>query len=374
MYIDFTMRSVQLKEKICLRTLAIGSLPHDNAQDAMDLVFDKLPDFPVWPQLSAVSPNEDMIIQFTENIPGAVYDEEDQRWYLDPEKEDFYEKLEEFFLDYESIVSEGQLELLDKYAVTTEFSSTLPIFMKKIEETKPLALKGQITGPFTWGTSLVDREKKCAFYDDTLKEVVVKGLTLKALWQVVQFKKLSPDSVPVIFLDEPTMSQFGTSAFITVSRDDITESISEISSILKEHGAMVGIHCCGKTDWSLIVDSNVDMINFDAFFFAESLSLYSEQVEEFIKNGGMIAWGIVPTLDEDALKAATVDSLMEVFESAKNMMVNKGIDEELLLKSTLITPTCGMGGLSVELAQKAMDLTAQLEKKLMDKYSLQVSK
>ena len=66
----------------------------------------------------------------------------------------------------------------------------LPLFFERIKESKPVAIKGQITGPFTYGTSLVDREKRCAYYDDTLKEIMIKGLTLKALWQVKMFKEI----------------------------------------------------------------------------------------------------------------------------------------------------------------------------------------
>ena len=152
-----------MKEKLSLCTTAIGSLPHDNPDKALDLIFDKLPNFPVWPQLSKVSPQEDMIIQYTENIPGIIYDEADNRWYFDVEKEDFYEKLEELFLDYESIVTEGNLESLDKYAISKDFSSTIPLYLEKIAQTKPLALKGQITGPFTWVQVLLIEIKNVLF-------------------------------------------------------------------------------------------------------------------------------------------------------------------------------------------------------------------
>ena len=357
-----------MKKPLTLLATAIGSLPYDNPKSALDLIFDKFPDFPVWPQLSNVNPKEDMIIQFTQNIPGAVFDEADNRWYLDSESDTFYEELEEFYLDYESIVNDDELDLLDKYGISGEFSSTIPLYLDRIAKSRPVALKGQITGPFTWGTTLVDRNKKCAFYDETLKEIIIKGLTLKALWQVHQFKKHSPESIPVIFIDEPSMSQYGTSAFITVTREDITGSIAEISTILHQHGALTGIHCCGKTDWSLITESNVDIINFDGFFFGESLALYAKEINDFLNNGGYIAWGIVPTLDEDSLRSSTPESLEEKFESAKSHLINKGVSEELIINSSMLTPSCGAGGLSVELAEMAMEYTKELERKLRKKY------
>ena len=57
------------------------------------------------------------------------------------------------------------------------------------------------------------------------------------------------------------------------------EVLSEIARVLKENGAIVGIHCCGKTDWSIITESNVDILNFDALYYAESLALYSKDIE-----------------------------------------------------------------------------------------------
>ena len=53
----------------------IGSLPHINVNDALDLIFKTIPDAPVCPQLSKVSPNEDMLIQYTENFAGIKIDE-----------------------------------------------------------------------------------------------------------------------------------------------------------------------------------------------------------------------------------------------------------------------------------------------------------
>lgn len=357
-----------MKDKISLLATAVGSLPYNNPQDAINLVFSTMNEFPDWPTLSNVNGNEAMLPQFTQGIPGIVFDKGDNRWYMDQNEETFYEQLEEFYMDYESIINEKNYDALEKYAITGEYSSALPLFFEKIKEIKPVAVKGQVTGPFTWGTSLVDREKKCAFYDDTLREIIVKGLTLKALWQVVKFKEYSPDSIPVMFLDEPTISQYGTSAFITITKEDITSAISEISNILRDHGALVGIHCCGKTDWSLITSSDVDIINFDALYFAESLSLYSKEINEFLKKGGYIAWGMVPTLDEDALKSADVEFLTNKFQEAVSYLTNKGIDEKLILDSCFITPTCGAGSLSVELAEKALHLNHDLSKSLREKY------
>jgi len=301
-----------------------------------------------------------MLSQYNENIPGIAFDEKDNRWYMDQESETFFEKLEEFFLDYESIVNDKEFDLLKKYAISEEYCSSMPFFLKKLGATKPKFVKGQITGPFTFGTSLVDREKKCIFYDETLREIAIKGLTLKALWLIKKFKEASPESTPIIFMDEPTISQYGASAFITVKKETITGVFSEITSVLRENGALVGVHCCGKTDWSLITESEIDILNFDGFYFGESLGLFSSEIENFLKKGGKIAWGIVPTLDVDALEASTVESLAMKFEEAASFLINKGIDRKLISENAFITTSCGAGSLSPEHAEKALRLTSEL--------------
>ena len=361
------MKGSKLKESLTLRATAVGSLPHDNKDKALELIWKEFSDFPFLPQLAACNKNDDMILQFIESIPGCSFNEKKKKWVFDTHGDKFYEDLETFFIDYESILS-GDLELLEKYAITSEFSVAKDDFFAKITETKPPFIKTQVTGPFTWGTMLVDAEGKCAFYDDTLREIIVRALAMKALWQIKKIKELSPNSTPVIFLDEPSMSQYGTSAFITVKREDIVEAIKQIAQVLQENDALVGVHCCGKTDWSMIIDSGVDIINFDGFYFGESLALYAKQVEKFIKNKGYIAWGIVPTLDTDALENSTLESLLEIFEDSKKHLLKKKLDEKLLIEQSFITPSCGAGSVSIPLAEKAMKLTSQLAKALKEKY------
>ena len=355
------------QKNLTMNATAVGSLPHDNKDKALELVFDTFSDFPFWPQLSNCNKNDDMILQFVESIPGVSFSEEKKKWIFDAHGDKFYEDLENFFIDYESIIA-GDEELLEKYAITKEFSVAKDDFFEKIKKTTPSFVKAQVTGPFTGGTMLVDTEGKCAFYDDTLREIIVRALAMKALWQIKKFKELSPESTPVIFLDEPSMSQYGTSAFITVKREDIIEAINQIATVLQEKGALVGVHCCGKTDWSMIIDSGVDIINFDGYYFGESLALYAKQVQEFLKKGGYIAWGIVPTLDKDALETSTLESLLEIFENSKQHLINKKTDEKLLLRQSFITPSCGAGSLSVPDAEKAMKLCAQIAVTLKEKY------
>lgn len=356
--------------KLSLEATAIGSLPYDNAKEATDSIWETFKDIPFWPQLSRVNNLEDMIIQYSQNIPGMYINIEEQIFGFNPESEEFYTQLEEFYLDYDEIVVEKNFDKLEKYAITSPYTSSIELFCKNIEINKPKYVKGHITGPFTWGTSICDQESKCLFYDDTYRDIIIKALTLKALWQIKKFKKAYPETIPIIFIDEPTMSQFGTSAFITVQENDIIDSLKQIRLVIEENGGLTGVHCCGKADWEMILKSGINILNFDAYSFSKSLTVYSKKINDFLKSGGYIAWGIVPTLDTEALIKANTNSLLEKLEAGINGLAAKGIEKDLILKQSLITPSCGAGCLNIELARKAMELTNNISTELKAKYEV----
>lgn len=355
------------KNDLKLCALAIGSLPHTSVNEAMQIVAENF-EIPFWPQLAKINKNEDMIYQFLEGMPGVCVDEKQGKIYMENESDIFFEQLEDLFVDYDEVVSSRCYDSLEKYSITDENSLTFNRFLLLLKERKPKYAKGQVTGPFTLSTSLTDESGKCAFYDETLREVIVKTLSLKAIWQILRIKEASPDTIPIIFIDEPSVSQLGTSAFITISKEEVVNILKEISDLIKEFGGLSAIHCCGKCDWSLPIDSKVSIINLDGYFFAQNLSLFADEIDVFLKDDGIVAWGIVPTLDSEALEGSDISTMMSKFEDAIGYLKNKGVSEELLLNQSMVTPSCGAGSLSVELAQKAMALTNELSFRLKEKH------
>ena len=344
--------------------LAIGSLPNTNVDEAMSIVKTYYYDLPFCPQLPKLSKKEDMILQYLDKMAGVVFDEENGKLFLDSDIPEFSDDLENLFLTYEEVLSDIHSELLDDYGLTPEYSKTFDSFIKLISELKPKYAKAQITGPFTLATALTDKEGRCVYYDETLREVVVKTLALKALWQIKEIKKTSENTIPIIFIDEPTLSQLGTSAYVTIPPKEIIEIIKEISDLIKQNGGLSAIHCCGKCDWSIPMKVGMNIINFDAFSYAENMSLFIDDLKVFLQNNGKIAWGVVPTLDKEALKNTNINEIEQKFEFAKNLLINKGIDKNLVDENALISPSCGCGSLSVELAEKAIKLTKELSNKL----------
>ncbi|MBW1803461.1 MAG: hypothetical protein JRJ85_22365, partial [Deltaproteobacteria bacterium] len=213
----------------------------------------------------------------------------------------------------------------------------------------------------------LDQDDRCAYYDDQLRDVVVKSVVLKALWQVIRLSKFG---LPVmIFLDEPSLLGFGKQTFITISRDDVIKDINEVVAAIHGRGALAGVHCEENTDWSLLMETDLDVLDFDAYDHMQGITLYPAELETFFDRGGCLGWGIVPTLDRDAAASETVPSLTARFEDGMASLVGKGFDRDRLLQRALITPSCGAGGvLTVPLAERILDILCELSITLRRRY------
>lgn len=348
------------KDSLSLLCTAIGSLPHQNIDEAMSLVKENFKEIPFWPQLPKMNKNENMMLQFLENMPSVKFENNDDKPIFDNEDEKFPFELEQLFADWEDIIQNKDMKVLDKYAVSENYSSTFKCFLNYIKDSKPKYAKGQIIGPFTLSTTINDESGKIAYYDITLREVITKVLSLKALWQIEQIKKVSPNTIPIIFLDEPSLSQLRTSAYVSISPDEPVEMIKEISDLIKEDGGISAVHCCGRCDWGNLIKTNCDIINFDAYNHSEHFLLFSEQIIAYLKKGGKIAWGLIPTLNKDVLETETTENLKNKFESIITGLSDFGLDKSFIKQNSLITPACGAAALESSLANKAMKLTREL--------------
>ncbi len=328
----------------------IGSLPHTSAQEASAVIRACFQELPGWPQLPRRSYLENMYVQFSVGFPGLVL--EADRVYVDRTR-DLSAELEQLYLAY----LENDLE---RYALGSSYASALAEWSQG-EFAGCRAIKGQVTGPVSWGMTVVDQDRRPVLYDEVLADAVAKHLRLKAEWQERHLRRLHPTTI--MFLDEPYMSSFG-SAYVALTREQVVALMEEVFGGLE---GLKGIHCCGNTDWSVVLSTSLDILSFDTYEYAESLSLYAEEVEGFLRRGGIIAWGIVPR-EADSLAAETPETLVDRLLKAMNLLVGKGISLDHLLEAALISPCCGLGSLSVEDAERALKLTATVSEEMRRRY------
>ncbi|MBN1904989.1 MAG: methionine synthase [Deltaproteobacteria bacterium] len=337
------------------KTTGIGSVPWIDTDSACARILKRLPDMPFWPQLVNRNPLEYMIAQFTEGLPlidinkmtGAVTLSSDKR-----EK-----PLSQFYNHYHA-------DDLEYFSIGPDYARGL-YSMIKFEKENPGTeeyVKGHITGPITFAASIKDKDGRSALLYPDLLEAYAEGLAIKALWQVRALEKTGKRSI--IFIDEPSLSCFG-SELLPIGRHEVTGILKEIIDYLRQRSeAIIGIHCCGNTDWSMIMDSGVDIINFDAFLFQESLFLYPDHLKHFISKGGAIAWGIVPT--GDSAGNADIDELYERLVSGLNRLIDLGLTKELVYAASILTPACGMGMMTEKATEDVLDLLSSLSKRMRE--------
>jgi methionine synthase II (cobalamin-independent) len=338
-------------EFYCLATI-IGSMPQNEAGAACRQVLHYLKDIPAWPQLTRRSFLENMYVQYSQGFPGVVV--QDEKIYVD-RAQDIEQPLERLYSAY----LENDMY---KFPVTPDHAAGLYEFLK-YGELPVRAVKGQVVGPVTWGMTVTDNDRRSIAYDEVLADACAKLLKLKASWMEKELQKISKNVI--IFVDEPYLSSFGSS-FFALSRDKVVSLLEEVLSGI---GGLRGVHCCGNTDWSLLLGLRIDILSFDAYGFAESLTLYPQEVKTFISHGGVVAWGIVPN-EEAVLAKESVASLQDRLEDAIAPFTRKGIDIPFrqLIAQGLLTPSCGLDRLSADAAGQALELLSQLSEKVRSKY------
>jgi len=333
----------------CLPTM-IGSMPHTDPAKACSQATRYLKDIPAWPQLPQRSYLENMYVQYSEGFPGVVV--EDDRIYVD-RSQNLDKPLEQLYSAY--------LENdFNKYPISQDYAAGLHAFLR-LENLSPLAVKGQVTGPFSWGLTITDKDKQSIIYDDVLSDAAARLLRLKASWQEKVLSKISKNTI--IFVDEPYMVSFG-SAFVSISRKKVISLLEEVFGGI---GGLKGVHCCGNTDWSVLLDTSIDILNYDTYNYAESLSLYPAEVKKLLDRGGAIAWGIVPN-EADSLAKETVASLKDRLEEAIAPFTRNGIRFRQLISQGLLTPSCTLTPLSEEASGQALELLAELSAAIRKRY------
>jgi methionine synthase II (cobalamin-independent) len=323
----------------------IGSVPHIDSEKIVEFIFKNFSsDIPFWPQLVNLSFKENMYAQFSEGLPNIKISEKEQKIYF------FTKDGIDSSLFYENI------ENLEYFKISQNYAEGFYKFLKYLEEKKLefKFLKGQITGPITFGLKITDEYGKSSCYNEELREIIKIHLARKSKWQIEKMNKYCEKVI--LFIDEPYLSSVG-SAFVQIERESIVENLNYLINEIKNSGAISGIHCCADTDWTILFETEVDIVSFDAYNYFEDFYIYSQHIKNFLKRGGILAFGIVPAsnkiLEED------INSLKEKLEKEKNLLEKENVYFD---SQFIITPSCGVGSLQEEIAEKILLTTSLLLK------------
>lgn len=341
--------------------LLIGSLPLADHLEAQRLILECTPEIPLWPQLPTY-PEEGMLAQFLPGMPGLTTAA--GKTFIDIESARFEEELLGFYEEYLA-VSENARPLQDsRFALTPDTAKGFFAFMEllKTSGNHLTALKGQITGPVTFCTGVVDSRGRAIFYNEQVRDAAVKLIAMKAKWQVRAMSILGKPSI--VFLDEPGLAGFGSSAFISITKEDVLACFEEVIEAIHEEGGIAGIHVCDNTDWSLVLESSADVASFDAYKYFDLFILYPDLLRRFLAAGKILAWGIVPTLDAEDIDRETAETLTAGWKDKAGRVEALGIDPGVIRAQSLITPSCGTGSLDRAHAERVLSLTRKVADRL----------
>jgi len=327
-------------------TTGIGSLPHLAPEDACRLILDTF-DIPFWPQLPQISFREFMIPQYSEGMPLFKINPEKQIVWIEKDGSDEIERF------YESSTEDSKIAISEDYAIG------LHTFIKLIKNRRFPFIKGHTTGPLTFTLGLKDREGRPVFFDEELREISLMLLKAKTRWQI-DILKAHSESV-IIFLDEPIFSALGSSSYLGVNTEEVFRLLRESTDTIKADGGISGIHCCGNADWPVVLESGADIVNFDAFDYIDTISIYHRELRDFLEKGGFLAWGIVPTSGD--LSFVTPELLLDRFNKGVKQL-SRNIPENLILSNILLTPSCGTGSRTVGETIKIFQLLMRLKEDL----------
>lgn len=335
------------------QTTGIGSLPHHNIDSALAYSFKF--DIPFLPQIPIRNPWEYMVAGALEGLPGLQVEKEGLTFLnvgvWEGRMKSFNERLLHAFSHTANPYA------FESFEPSSATSSSWQPFLWELEERKKNVAKIQICGPITAQWALRLSDGKTVEHYPELGAQIFRIVLARAI--AMGRRLLKQKIKPILFLDEPGL--YGLLPTNPKHTLYLTE-LSLVIAALKKEGITVGLHCCSNSDWTKILPLGIDYLSIDTRLSLASLIEAGLALKTFLKNGGGLSLGVVPTnLNQESEETSKelVDALVKTL---------KGIDDAALLKTTLeksfLTPACGMALLSPEKTEEILTTLSFIKKSL----------
>ncbi|MBI3541692.1 MAG: hypothetical protein HY075_00235 [Deltaproteobacteria bacterium] len=318
-------------------TTMIGSVPHHNIDAALAFAFQV--DVPFLPQIPMRNPWEFMIAQALEGLPGLTA-EKDGAVQLDIDVwAGRSHALNERLLSAFSAMGARQ-DAFASFEPSAATSSSWQPFLWDLEEGGHRIAKIQIAGPLTaqWVLRLSDGSSIAKHGD--VSSQIYRLVLARAL---AMARRLQSGGIqPILFLDEPGLYGFMASD----PRHMLAlQELRIVVQALRKENVLVGLHCCSNTDWSAVLGLGLSFVSLDVELSLDSiLQQHADALEKFLRDGGRLSLGVVPTakqgdhatIDPGALFERLLDKLGKAPLSRDPKLVRE------TLRNALFTPACGL--------------------------------
>lgn len=334
------------------KTTAMGIMPHTDIDRAMALALSL--DIPFWPQLPNVSYYEDMYVQTSQNFPGIIVDIQEEKIRFDTAR--FDTDLPEYS---RRMAEEATFTLGGDYSV---------VFHRFLEQdlSRYPAIRGQVTGPVSFGFRVTDENSRPIIYNDGVRGLLFDFIQRKANTQYRQLTEKNPDAF--VWLDEPGLGW----VFSGLSGFNDIQTREEYHSFLSGIEGPRALHLCANVNLPYLLSLGVELLSFDAYQMELMPKGYAGAVADFLKAGGVICWGIVPT-DSENLRQHTPQTLTNLIVGYWEVVAaNTGLSVRQIAEQALIAPArcclknIGRVGAAGENACKVESLNSTTEEQLVE--------
>lgn len=334
-----------------LMTTAMAVMPHTDVDEALKLALSL--DIPFWPQLPLYNYYEDMYVQAAEHFPGII---------LDIEKETLRFSTDKFMAELEETLS--HFEEPEYFDVSPQYSAVYQRFLK-LDLKDRSAIRGQLEGPVSFGFFIKNENDRPILFDDMVRPFLYEFMSKRVNVQLARLKEKNPNAF--MFIDEPGL-QFLFSGMSGYSDVFAREDIDNLFNMIDRPR---GIHLCGNPDWDFLLSFDMDIVSIDLYTNAKVLPLYKKSIINFIERGGTIVWGIVPT-NIEPFKKESHESLINLLESTWQGLYDEGLDRDLLLSRSLLSPAtcCLINPDKQKTVNLAFTSLTQLSESLREKYKI----
>jgi hypothetical protein len=347
----------------------MGIMPHKDIEQALGLALSL--DIPFWPQLPKVSLYEDMYVQTSQNFPGITIDFDKGRLTFDTAK--FEKELDEYFV---------KRDLPDIFALTAEYSAVFHKFLTK-ELQDYIAIRGQVTGPVSFGFKVLDENLKPIVYNDAARTILFDFIQKKVNLQYRELKERNPNAF--VWLDEPGLGY----VFSGLSGYNDQQAREDYHNFVAGLEGPKGLHLCAEVNLPYLLELGAEILSFDAYQIGFMPKEYTGTVAEFLRKGGVISWGIVPT-ESTVLATQTPEKLAAILSDYWEVVSrNTGVSLKQIATQGLVAPArCCLSDMSQvssadknvsecqflnseeETVEKAFALLPELSNILRDKYGV----
>jgi len=313
---------------------SVGSLPHRDRDAAIDFVLEQTPELPAAPTCPRLEPLELMIPQAAWGVAGVAVGDD-------------------------GTISVPDLDALDPAAPLGDpelkgapFATWRRFLTRTAGRTEPIKL--QMTGPLTFGTTLVQAGVPAA----VAYAVAGRSVAARARAVLDLADRLAPGVPQVLVFDEPALVG-GLRPELPLVADGVIDVLSGALAAA-EGRAITGVHCCGPTDWRLVLQAGPDLLSLPV---GADVAGSVGDVSAFLERGGWIAWGAVAT---DGPLGEQPSRSWRQLSAQWCELVQQGCDPVLLRRQALVTPVCGLALHDEAQADHVFSITRRLAEKIHD--------